>query len=667
MTCRVLSLYNRTCSSKLLFGAMNSSAHLSDAKLTQSSSLNSDMDTPDSHQEKSKTTDHSIADFVTSLSVVLGVWQVIPAIFESFSSRLTLMLLAVAAGIALYLKLRNRVLLTRTVTTWAIPAALAIVVGAWVLYNHYSMRAALANYIKAEQKAKAEELYAALASKLHDYLDTVYKEHAGQWNGEFEKRYARPTLYLLSSSGVETKPLDVQRAILRWRSGSEDVSRAFNGMVVLTGEPLGAGVDEGSKDLLSKHALRFMDHVVRPMADTDLLNKRTRPSSDGVAPVVADDVPERILVLGDPAAGKSTMLERLDMVQARRARGSASEAVPVLLKLKGIKNPSPEKLLEMVASRLGDCADHVFSSRGVALLIDALDEAEDPAAAVKAVAELASSKKFVGGVDRVIVTGRVLNYSTDIHTLPDALRFKGFSTAILYGLDQTAIEKQVLGSSFTSDQKARIMQKLVESPTRSAWLQFLRLPMNFDLIGEIMADLDVNDIGQGQAEIMRRFIARRFEQKGLSSQQAANALALLTRVSLRLIEPNVAGRSRDFSAADAVDGAAPDDGALKNAEGILAEIQSSGLIRQTGPGRYRFFHLNVQDYFTALGLTSLDKVDASQTAWRQILLFLAGTNRWGLVEKTIAEQIEKSSNPYLEELQIQMRAARRMSESEPSI
>lgn len=598
------------------------------------------MSKPRTPRDPSKT-EHPLRDLLMVLGILLAALQVIPMYVNSKGVMSLIIGLALLACVLFYLFLRYA---GRVVVPWkqaALPLGFVGIFGAFALYSQISLR------------AKIVELGGGSGSPgpnaLLDFLDGVFEEHAAQWNGEFEKRYARPTLYLLSSVGTDAKPTEVQNSILLWRSGSEGVAKEFMGVAGLAGETLPTSTPE-----IARTAQRYMSYVQRPMADSDLLNRNSY-ATNGLA--AADNIPDRILVLGDPASGKSSMLDRLDMIQARRARGSEAEPIPVLIRLKGLSEPSVDVIKSKIIERLGPCVDEVIGKRRMLLLIDALDEAAEPSRTAMAVSELLEVEPFKSTVDRTIVTSRVLNYTSVLHSKPEALRYKGFNTTILYGLDQTAIEKRILVSSLTTDQKAKIMQKLALSSSRSAWLQFLRMPMNFDLISEIMGDLEPEDIAHGQSEILRRFVQHRFVQKGFTPSAQAAGNDLLRTIAARTLLDGVAARSRDFEARDALPVWSLAEGAntmrqeqIDDVNARLAEIETTGLIRPAGPGRYRFCHLNLQDFFIAESLTDLSIIDPKDVDWRQILLFIAGRPDSAAALKLIEEAKAKDPDPYLDEL-----------------
>jgi hypothetical protein len=116
---------------------------------------------------------------------------------------------------------------------------------------------------------------------------------------------------------------------------------------------------------------------------------------------------------------------------------------------------------------------------------------------------------------------------------------------LLYGLDQTAIEKQILGSNFTPTQKQRVLKKLNDPANGQIWLQFLRLPMNFDLISEIMAEQDSTDIPRVPSEVVGRFVKRRLEDKGVNPTDSEYDQTILSRMAAALVT-DVTRRSRPF-------------------------------------------------------------------------------------------------------------------------
>ncbi|QTN33580.1 hypothetical protein HZ994_15105 [Akkermansiaceae bacterium] len=596
--------------------------------------------------------EHPLRDLLLVAGIVLAALQVIPVYVSSRTTVLVIVAAVVVASGFAYFLLRVR---GRVEFPWkraALPLGVVALFGGATFFGQYSLRTQLNAIADANTAASMEP-----DPDLRRYLDAAFDEHSSQWNGQFERLYARPTLYLLTRVGTDAKPTEVQNCILLWRSGSAGIGKEFVGVAGIAGETLPQTAND-----IDHTAQRYLSYVQRPMADSDLLNRNTKGEGDSVSTV--DDIPRCILVLGDPASGKSSMLDRIDMIQARRARGSMTEPIPVLIRLKGLAGPDPDLLHKMVSERLGACSPKVLGKRNLVLLVDALDETVNPVATSEAIAKLMSREPYSKTVDRIIVTGRVLNYTSTIHGYPQALRYKGFTTAILYGLDQTAIEKRILSSSLASDQKSKIMQKLADDSSRSAWLQFLRMPMNFDLISEIMGELEPGDIGHGQTEILRRFVKNRFEQKNIVGAERDAGISLLRTIALNTLSDGVSARSREFGLKDGLArggayGSIDVPGAELDAiRRRLSDLLLTGLIQDKGGDRYKFCHLNLQDFFISEALHDLSEVDPSDVAWRQIILFFAGRSDGDLALKLVKEHRDANATQYLEELLRQVNGIR---------
>jgi len=592
--------------------------------------------------------------------VVFAALQVLPSYVTDKSVLFPLIIVTVVFGAAGFLLLRFS-------QHWRFPGwksflliVLFLANFGFALYSQYSIRQ------RDEQIAEEQEAVGA-AGPLRKYLNDVFDEHSGQWGGDFEKRYARPTLFQLTEAALKVKPSDVQDDILLWRAGFKTSPDYFMGLSCFVQRDLRV-----VKENAEKVAEKFHHYVYRPLADSDLLNKR-RPAQSGDAPAL-DDTPYRVLVLGDPASGKSSMLERLDMIQARRARGSKEEPVPVLIRLKGFDAPSRDTLLGKIRERLGPAADVALKRRAIILLIDALDESSDPRKAAQAIQELLADNEFKSKVDRTIVTARVLEYSVYLfHQKEDLTSPQGnFKTVLLYGLDQTAIEKQILGSDFKPTQKQRVLQKLADPVNGDIWLQFLRLPMNFDLIAEIMAELDSTDIPQVPSDIVGRFVKRRFSDKKIAPSDAEHCQNILSGIAGAFLT-DVSKRSQPFSADDCAALARSNQDVMpvqpETAKARLQQIEQTGLIkRDARTDKYRFFHLNLQDYFGARGLRDVSLIDPKDVAWRQIILFRAGfdgdavakviKDAQATLASTKGDASRKDKEAYLRDLQVEVDAIR---------
>lgn len=613
------------------------------------------MDSPPSN-EPNPQKESIVRDLLLILGVVFAVLQVLPNYVpkeNNFLLYLTIITLFVGVGGFLVWRFAKPLRIPGRKSVLLVVLFLANF--AFAIYSQYSLR------LKDSLIASEQDTVGA-TGPLKTYLNAVFDEHSGQWDHQFEKRYARPTLFQLTEPAIRIRPDEVQNAILLWRTGFKLSPDYFMGLSCFLQRE--SRDPSGNAD---KVAEKFLHYVYRPLADSDLLNKRR--SQSGKEPLADDDIPYRVLVLGDPASGKSTMLERLDMIQARRALGSKDEPVPVLIKLKGVDAPSRENLLAKIRERLGPAADIALRERNVILLIDALDESADPRKAARAVHDLLTEGEIKNRVDRTIVTGRVLEYSKDVFQRPEDLTSPvcNFKTVLLYGLDQTAIEKQILGSNFTPTQKQRVLQKLTDPVSGQIWLQFLRLPMNFDLISEIMAELDTTDIPRVPSEIVGRFVRRRFRDKKIDQGVYDHCHNILSRVAADLLK-DVKGRSRPFSVDDCANLATTSqDLRLVDPEVTkqrLQEIERTGLITKEPrtTDKYRFFHLNLQDYFGALGLTDIRGIDPKDTDWRQIILFRAGLKNGdemaSLIKQAQTAPVSGSDQEYLKQLQLEVDSIR---------
>lgn len=607
--------------------------------------------------------EHVVRDLLLILGVVFAALQALPSYVSSKSVLFQLIIPTVALGVVAFL-------LLRFAKQWQFPGwkAIALIVlflgnFGFALHSQYSIR-------KRDELIASEQETVGATGPLTKYLNDVFEEHSGEWDGEFEKRYARPTLFQLTDAAMRVRPDNVQDSILLWRTGVKTSADYFMGLSCFVQRDL-PQANENS----DKIAEKFLHYVSRPMADSDLLNKKRSPSGHDAS--AGDDIPDRILVLGDPASGKSTMLERLDMIQARRARGSKEEPVPVLIKLKGFEAPSRETLLAKIRERLGPAADVTLTRRTIILFIDALDEASDPRKTALALHELLTESEISRRVDRTIVTARALEYSESLfHQQGDLTSLQcNFKTVLLYGLDQTAIEKQVLGSGLPFAGKQLVLQKLTDPANGQIWLQFLRLPMNFDLISEIMADRDSNDVPRVPSEVVGRFVTRRFNDKKINPADSDHCQNILARVAAALLT-DVNRRSRSFGAEDCVrsSGAGGDTMPVdaKVAKSRLQQAEETGLIKREPRtlDKFRFFHLNLQDYFGARGLTNISLIDPKDVAWRQVILFRAGMSPGdgdaitALIKQAHATLASKGDanrklkEVYLEQLQVEVDSIR---------
>lgn len=569
--------------------------------------------------------DNGFASLAGIAALILAALQVIPSyIPRNFWIYAIVGTCVVCLGLYGFAKVRHAV--KPELARYFVVGGLLFAVTCFSGYQIYSLRQEASSL--REQLAKTTAILGKQqgSKALQDYLATVVKEGDDRWNGEFESRYARLSLYLLRTDATaEHTPIEIQENLLLWRAGTAGLGRQFRGIAGLVGD---MSMDERSRAGLfppdggqldpERITAGYLNYIQRPLYDSDLLNK---PRLDPVADDTADSIPERILVLADPAAGKTTLLERLDLVQARRARGSSAEPVPVRISLSALQQPTEEAIIARIRERLGDAYDDAINDRTLIVMIDALDECSDPVAAARAIASFVNNfdKKDRKVISRIIVTSRIRNYSQLLHKSDASLANSRFRTVILYGLDQISVEKQILTLS-NPGIRAQLLLKLADSGTRGAWLQFLRLPMNYELVTAILADSGSDILPEGQAELIDRFVARRFAQKNISSADTEHCRSLLSIVAVNKLANGINNRAKTFTIADFARPNEPEP-SYESLKPRIEQMLATGIISERSPQQYRFFHQNILDFFAAKGLPDVRVMEPDRSEWREIILF----------------------------------------------
>jgi len=328
--------------------------------------------------------------------------------------------------------------------------------------QNLSVKEKVVDLLKAENESLRQR------NALRDALQEIVSQRRGEWNGRFEREYSSQTLFVASALGTDAPPLKVYDLILQWRGGFSAGKSAIFGLLM--------DVFSGGSSMTATDVAASLERYVQGVGrEVHLL-----------------DFPEanRLLILGEPASGKSTLLKYDQLVAARRALSTANPTViPVLINLAEATVLRPEDLSgeveRFLISRKIDPQSLRDGQLKVILLIDALDEASDIRQATRAVTHV--SKQV--WVDRVLVTSRIVNYADKIHGTDLELAKSGFVSAFLYGSGPDAIERRIfLSQRLDPSKKSRLLTALADPTTRSEWLQFLRLPSNFNLVVDVFLE-----------------------------------------------------------------------------------------------------------------------------------------------------------------------------------
>ena len=455
-----------------------------------------------------------------------------------------------------------------------------------------------------------------------DYLRRIVRERRAEWGGHFETAYARATLYLMSTKGASksSNPSEVYGRIIRWRLGVDRLPPEDEVLLSLTGyahdaEAMAEGETPG----------QYIDsRVDQLLFDRDLLDCQI----DSGAGFVRQ---KGILVLGEPAAGKSTLLQYLELEAARRALADTSAPIPVRVDLADLPSVTTETIWQQVDSLTREPGEpggtplQMPTGRRYLLLLDGLDEVKFPEQAAHAANEVIKDER----VGRVVIASRIINYSVLLHGRELALTDHGYRMALLYGQSLSAVERRVL--ALDRDQREKLLQVLSQTERRAVWLQFFRLPANFNFAAEIALDSEIAKLVQpNRTQLLEAYIASHLARVGreLAATRARQieTEATLARVAGRLFLQQTKDDRFAFLHVEQSLGLAQGE-RLTEAQKVQLEAQlelarKAGIIESGNPGQYEFRHAQFLEYYASRS----DKIDwktvpLADVGWREVLLF----------------------------------------------
>ncbi len=396
----------------------------------------------------------------------------------------------------------------------------------------------------------------------------------------------------------------------------------------------------------------------------------------------------RVVVLGDPGSGKSTMLKYL----ALRLAKDDKAPLPILLPLNAYAKALLQKeinlqayLAEYFAARAEGVASlaplfkEAIEHGKAVILLDGLDEVQSNRAALVQKVE-AFADDLVSRGNRVLVTSRIVGYrdaslSAKNWSLFTLLDFTPEAIETFAGKWCLAFEKGTLGDTPEARKAAKAEERsLLEALKNNPGVA--RLASN-PLLLTILALIKRQgvELPRSRIKLYDRYLETLIEawnrasaldkSAGRASLDYEATLEALGPLALRVREENptaglVSARQLQDWLAEYYMGeqwGLKQGPAREKAREFLESVRKySNLLVERGEGQYGFIHLTFEEALAAYGLVSAGQIDRSKTlatiqehltdpAWRETILLSVGVagliNRQPLAAGEIARSILK--------------------------
>lgn len=394
----------------------------------------------------------------------------------------------------------------------------------------------------------------------------------------------------------------------------------------------------------------------------------------------------RVVVLGDPGSGKSTMLKYL----ALRLAKDKDAPLPILLPLNAYAKALQQKeinlqayLSEYFAARAEGVASlaplfkEAIEHGKAVILLDGLDEVQSHRASLVQKVEAFSHDVIARG-NRVLVTSRIVGYrdaslSAQAWSLYTLLDFTPEAIHTFANKWCLAFEKSTLGDTPEAEKAAKAeTESLLEALRTNPGVE--RLASN-PLLLTILALIKRQgvELPKSRIKLYDRYLETLIEawnrasaldkSAGRESLDYESTLEVLGPLALRIREENptaglVSARQLQDWLAEYYTGeqwGLKQGPAREKAREFLENVRKySNLLVERGEGQFGFIHLTFEEALAAYGLVSAGQIDRSKTfatiqehltdpAWRETILLSVGVagliNRQPLAAGEIARSI----------------------------
>ena len=377
-------------------------------------------------------------------------------------------------------------------------------------------------------------------------------------------------------------------------------------------------------------------------------DRRRRQREKAIEPWAAVRRYHRLVVLGEPGAGKTTYLAHLAFLCARRQR--LDSHLPIFIRLRDLvdverlEEALPRELAERGFPHAATLIKRRLAEGRCLLLLDGLDEVDNRKQhehVVRLVQNFAGQHVQEGTGNIVVVSCRTYSYE-------HGQQLRGFTTTQVMEFDDPAIERFVHNWFGQAEALRPLAGGLLDLLSRNRRFQELaRNPLLLLLIAHhYERERNLPDV---RAELYQHCIRTRItiwnERRGthhgrfgetakwqmlrelaLNLYQEEKPNLLTQEAILQWLETFMAGRRfpRDSTP-----------------EALLDEVvRTSGLIQEWAIGRYGFSHRTLQEYFAAEGIKELGPTEGAaflgerlpallqerqaEARWREVVLLYCG-------------------------------------------
>lgn len=352
-----------------------------------------------------------------------------------------------------------------------------------------------------------------------------------------------------------------------------------------------------------------------------------------------DGKEQRILLVGDAGAGKTTGLLRLAYTSAKQGISEGNKyRIPILIRSLDVFNSKPASLAEYCAQactaftgRERACfSTSDLTSGRVMVFIDSLDELPSDEArnsVLTLVEEMLATYPNV----RVIATSRPYSFTA---SLPQLHRYTEYRISPISWRQAQKILHAVRSTESLSDGQSQELLRKLEH------IHGVELNPLLITVFAVTSDYSKHDIPANITELFKKFtelmLGRWDESKGLRQQyQAPLKDFVLTKLAFIMHLQNRTSMNRK-EAESIVARELDVCGYSADTTVLLHEVfDRSGLFR-VKDDQVEFAHMLLQEFFAGRGISSLDQVRTfvSDEWWKRALVFYFGQNPHGVDQLT---------------------------------